>query len=126
MLEPYNYYIEKYRFNKFSDLKWKIAQCDLFLGTRFHSALFAIQLGVPVLAVSYANKSYKTMTEFGLRKYVLRVQDVTFDILKKKWAMLCHDKKSLSEMYKTITQEQNKLAMGYFDLIAQTVRSNSL
>jgi len=125
MLEPYHFYIEKYRFNKFSDLKWQIAQCDLFLGTRFHSALFAIQQGVPVLTVSYANKSYKTMTEFGLRKYVLRVQDVTFDILKEKWAMLCHDKKSLSEMYKTITREQKRVAMGYFDLIAQTVRSNS-
>jgi hypothetical protein len=44
---------------------------DLMVGTAFHSVLFAIQAGVPVIAIAYAPKVRRVMTEVGLEEYLL-------------------------------------------------------
>ncbi len=44
---------------------------DLVIGTAFHSVVFAIQAGVPVIAISYASKVARFMTEQGLDRYAL-------------------------------------------------------
>ena len=124
-LKTNSLYIELYRYNTFSDLSSKIAQCELFLGVRFHSVLLAIQQHVPMLAFSYGESAYSLMTELGLRDYVLRVKDVTFDLLKEKWEMLRCNKESLAEMLEIITQEQKGVAMGYFDLISRALDPKS-
>ncbi len=39
------------------EVKWMIAQCDWFCGTRMHSAIAALSSGVPTAAVSYSPKT---------------------------------------------------------------------
>jgi hypothetical protein len=46
-------------------------QIDLLLGTAFHSILFAVQIGVPVIAIDYAPKVRNFMHDNGLVRYLL-------------------------------------------------------
>ena len=50
-------------------------QIDLMIGTAFHAVVFAIQAGVPVIAVSYAPKVARLMTELGLSDFLLKTDD---------------------------------------------------
>ena len=44
---------------------------DLMVGTAFHSVVFAIQAAVPVIAIAYAPKVRRLMTNIGLERYIL-------------------------------------------------------
>ena len=48
---------------------------DLMIGTAFHAVIFAIQAGVPVIAISYAAKVERLMNELGLADYVLKTDE---------------------------------------------------
>ncbi|UCE19702.1 MAG: polysaccharide pyruvyl transferase family protein [Gemmatimonadota bacterium] len=120
-LEPHSIRIEIYRCQNFSELKSQIAQCDLFLGTRFHSVLLATQQNVPVLAISYEEKAYKFMKEVGLEEYVIQIEELSFELLKHKWEQLYRNRESIQQNLNIIKQQQADLASRYFDLIVQAV-----
>jgi polysaccharide pyruvyl transferase WcaK-like protein len=44
---------------------------DFMIGTAFHSVLFAVQTGVPIIAIDYAPKVRHFMTDNGLTRYLL-------------------------------------------------------
>gem|GEM_PF-1176115 len=44
---------------------------DIVIGTAFHSVVFAIQAGIPVVAINYHAKVRRLMEEVGLADYVL-------------------------------------------------------
>ena len=44
---------------------------DLLIGTAFHSLVFAVQAGIPVIAISYAPKVRNYMEDIGLAQYAL-------------------------------------------------------
>jgi hypothetical protein len=48
---------------------------DMMIGTAFHSVIFAIQAGVPVIAISYAAKVERLMNELGLADYLLKTDE---------------------------------------------------
>lgn len=43
-----------------------LAQCDLLIGTRLHSAIIAMNFGTPAIAVNYEHKSEGIMRQLGL------------------------------------------------------------
>ncbi len=53
---------------------------DVFIGTAFHSIVFAIQSGIPTIAISYLPKVQRLMEGAGLGDYVLK-PDQTGDLL---------------------------------------------
>ncbi len=59
-------------------LKAAYSQMDAFVGTRFHSAIFAISSGVPTLAIDYwGPKAPGIMHTFGQEEYVLSYQEIS-------------------------------------------------
>ena len=48
---------------------------DLMIGTAFHSVIFSIQAGVPVIAIGYAPKVERLMIELGLGDYLLKTDE---------------------------------------------------
>jgi len=44
---------------------------DLMVGTAFHSVVFSVQAAVPVIAIAYAPKVRRLMTDIGFEDYVL-------------------------------------------------------
>lgn len=51
------------------------AGLDLMIGAAFHSAVFAVQAAVPIIAIAYAPKVRHFMEEIGLGQYVLSADE---------------------------------------------------
>lgn len=54
-----------------------MASLDLMLATRFHSAIFSMLAGVPVVAISYEQKTTGIMTQMGLSEWTIPIESVT-------------------------------------------------
>jgi colanic acid/amylovoran biosynthesis protein len=61
----------------FRDLKGLYSACDLMLGTRFHSVIFALTSMVPCLAIEYEHKTRGIMRDLGLEEWVLPIDEVS-------------------------------------------------
>jgi polysaccharide pyruvyl transferase WcaK-like protein len=48
---------------------------DLMIGTAFHAVVFAVQAAVPTIAIAYAPKVKRFMTDLGLADYVIEPKD---------------------------------------------------
>jgi len=61
------------------------SSAHLLIGTRFHSVIFALLSGVPVLAISYFGpKTFGIMEDLGLGQYVCDINTISPDKLKAK------------------------------------------
>ncbi|MDH4195906.1 MAG: polysaccharide pyruvyl transferase family protein [Candidatus Aminicenantes bacterium] len=100
-----------------TDLRHQIATCDAFIGVRFHSVLLAAQAGVPVLAISYAEKTANFMTENGLGQFVVRYEDVTAGGLKERWRLLWEERIAIKAELARLCAAQKALAARHFDLV---------
>jgi len=113
--------IDECRYRSFTDLRSLMRNCDLFLGTRFHSVLLAVQQVVPVLAISYGQKTTHFMKQVGLAEYEIGMEELTLDDLKQKWLRLYSNKASIREELREITRRQTALAAEHFQLVSQVI-----
>lgn len=65
-------------------IKAMYAGLDALIGTRFHSVIFSLTSHVPVLAIEYEHKTSGIMHDLHLKRWVVRIEDVTAAILTKK------------------------------------------
>ena len=49
---------------------------DFLIGTRFHSAIFALTAKVPTLVIAYEHKAEGIMKDLGLAQWVVKMEDV--------------------------------------------------
>jgi colanic acid/amylovoran biosynthesis protein len=55
-------------------LKAAYGQMDFFLGSRLHSCIFALSMGVPVVAIQYQYKTIGVMEMLGMGEWVLPIE----------------------------------------------------
>ncbi len=111
--------IDECRYSSFNDLRSLMRHCDLFLGTRFHSVLLAVQQVVPVLAISYGQKTTHFMKQVGLSEYEIGMAELNLEDLKQKWLRLYSNKASIREELQHITRQQTALAAEHFHLVSR-------
>lgn len=116
--------IDECRYRSFTDLRFLMRNCDLFLGTRFHSVLLAVQQVVPVLAISYGQKTTHFMKQIGLSEYEIGMEELTLEQLKKKWLRLYSNKASIREQLQHITRQQTALAAEHFHLVSRVIETS--
>jgi colanic acid/amylovoran biosynthesis protein len=61
-----------------------IAGCDMFIGSRFHSCIFALIGNVPTLAISYLPKTTGIMASLELSDFVLPIEAISPELLRCK------------------------------------------
>jgi colanic acid/amylovoran biosynthesis protein len=66
-----------------------VGLCDVFVGTRFHSCIFALIENVPTTAIAYLPKTTGIMRALGMEEFVIDIDSVTGDSLIKKYDMMC-------------------------------------
>ncbi len=92
---------------------------DLMIGTAFHSVLFAVQAGVPVIAIAYAPKVRNFMEGVGLGPYVLsteeseRLPDLVDEVLARR--------SSLAQEVRRIREELHREARAHFRVLRSEV-----
>lgn len=60
-----------------AQLKGCYAHLDLLLGTRMHSNIFALSVGVPVVAIGYFTKTAGIMEMAGLSEWMIGIENAT-------------------------------------------------
>lgn len=74
------------------DLKYVYSLFQYIVGTRFHSMIFSFGSNIPGIAISYTgNKSTGIMHDMKLDDYVLDINEVTSENLKRKFIQLINN-----------------------------------
>ncbi len=113
--------VETMRWENLADLRREVAACDAFIGVRLHSVLLSVQASVPVIAVSYAEKTANFMTENGLGRFVVRYEDVTAGALKERWDRLWKERVALKEELAGVCAAEKTLAERHFELLYKAI-----
>ncbi len=58
-----------------------ISQMDLVIGNRYHSVIFALKGKIPTVCLAYEHKSVGIMHMVGLDKFVININDLTYENL---------------------------------------------
>lgn len=66
---------------------------DFLIGTRFHSVIFSLTSYVPAIAIEYEHKTSGIMKDLNLSKWVIKIEDVSGDILIDRFNNLIKNKK---------------------------------
>jgi colanic acid/amylovoran biosynthesis protein len=78
------------------ELKGMYGCMDLLLGTRFHSCIFALSMGVPTLAIEYdGHKAYGIMKLLGLENFVIEIEKISYKSIQQKIQQLIRNKEDL-------------------------------
>ncbi len=83
-------------------LRKLIGQCDLFIGSRFHSMISSLSMAVPTAVCGWGHKYFEILDLFGLRDYAIDYHQLSLDGMKKIFEKLqtnsddIHDKINLS------------------------------
>lgn len=67
-----------------SELKGCYGQMDVFLATRLHSGIFALDMRVPTLFVGYLNKTIGVLRSIELEEFYFDLKEVTSEKLTEK------------------------------------------
>lgn len=120
-IQDADFFVEVCRWRDLTNLRQKISNCDAFVGTRLHSILLSVQASVPVLAISYAEKAWRFMTENQLGQYVIRIEDASSHSLKERWDLIWKERERVRKIFAAVSGTQKRLALRHFDLILQTL-----
>lgn len=57
-------------------LKALFGQMDVFIGTRMHSNIFALSMGIPVIAIGYLHKTRGIAQSIGIEDWVIEIKEI--------------------------------------------------
>jgi colanic acid/amylovoran biosynthesis protein len=81
-----------------SELKGCYGQMDVFLATRLHSGIFALDMRVPTLFIGYLDKTIGVLRSIELDEFYIDLKDVTSDKLTDKLLFLDKHKDKIISM----------------------------
>ncbi len=81
-------------------IKTMYSSLDYLVGTRFHSVIFALTAYVPCIAIEYEHKTKGIMTDLGLEKWVVPIEEVESANLIKLFDQLIKNKDKYYSMLK--------------------------
>jgi colanic acid/amylovoran biosynthesis protein len=108
-------------------LKGMYGCMSIFIGSRFHSCIFALSMNVPTIAIGYTHKASGIMKMLDLEEYVCDINTITTYDLTSKIDMIWADrdavKKKLEENIRVMqakSLENVRLAVEYLGLRGRT------
>ncbi len=75
-----------------------IGECDVFVGTRFHSCIFALLKGVPTTAIAYLPKTTGIMCDLGMSDFVVDINAISGPKLISQFEIMCAERCKISEL----------------------------
>ena len=87
-----------------------IAGCDLVVGMRFHSVVFAVQAGVPVVALSYDPKVSALMERVGIPEFDFPLRNIQSAGLRSLMTQALRRKPEIAASLRSAGEEQSRQA----------------
>lgn len=104
------------------DLEKIYSYFDYLVGTRFHSVIFAFNVGVPAIAIAYGgNKGQGIMKELGNDNFVVDIDKVDKERLIEMFETLENGRVECIERLSQFISSKQK----HRDLLVEMIRSNS-
>lgn len=72
-----------------------LSECDILIGMRMHSLIFALKGGCPVIAMGYSQKVASMMQDMHLEKFLVAMDDISEHVLLSKVAAVSQQRKEL-------------------------------
>lgn len=111
-----NVYLLKEQFDH-HQIKSLYSGIALLIGTRFHSAIFALTSHVPSIAIEYEHKTSGIMNDLGLNDWVIKIEDVTSGKLFSLSKNLITGQASYKKYLQKIVPEYTKRAQSTYKLL---------
>lgn len=102
------------------DIMNLIREMDVFIGTRMHSNIFSVMVGVPTIAISYEYKTDGIMNMLGLGKWVIPIEQITFETLKEEVDSLLKERSRVVSSIKDSLRSVYHRAMINVELIEKS------
>lgn len=105
-------------------IKSVLSHLDLLIASRFHSLVFALSSGIPVMAIGWSHKYLELLSLFGLNDYVCNHDQLdqasVINMLDRAWVTRKDNKKRISDVLPAIQRDVDSM----FDLVAEVIRSS--
>lgn len=98
-----------------------LQDCELAVVCRFHAAVFALQMGVPFLAIGYDFKVSRLMKEAGLEEQLLATNQ--HDLLPEKVAWLRRERAAVLSRMDRYAQSQRSAGLEWRNRLQQRVNA---
>ena len=106
------------------ELKGIIGQMDLVIGTRMHSNIFALSMGIPAIAIAYQKKTVGIMHMLGMNEYVLDMANLRFDEMVHLIQLAQRNRQNIRSSLKPKIREAQKQALYNAQLVADLLHVN--
>lgn len=93
----------------FRILKAAYARMDCIVGSRMHTAIFALSAGIPTILIGYQPKAFGLMKWFGLDRFCYRIETLNQEQLIKGISELIEKKPEFSQLIKAKNEELQAL-----------------
>ncbi|MGB9880926.1 MAG: polysaccharide pyruvyl transferase family protein [Anaerolineae bacterium] len=105
-------------FSNFLELKAVYALMDCIVGSRMHTAIFAISLGIPVILISYQPKSIGMMEYVGLGRFCYEIGFLDQDRLVSGLSELIENRDKIKKMIRERYSEiQERLQRWRYEVV---------
>lgn len=99
---------------KLEDILSLYRRLDYLVATRMHSAIFALNSRIPVLAISYEYKFEGIMNDLGLNSWVIPIQQVTSEKLQMLFKKMRQEQKIYRSKLRSVLPQYMKLSYSAF------------
>ena len=96
---------------------------DFFVGTRMHSNILALTMGVPTLAIAYQPKTIGIMRQLGLERYVCGIEDLTLPAIQRRFEELAQNRQRIAAALRERLPIVRRLAVMNGELIEADFRN---
>jgi colanic acid/amylovoran biosynthesis protein len=104
-------------------IKSLYSELDIIIGTRFHSVIFSLTSFVPALAIEYEHKTSGIMHDLALDEWVVKIEEATPEILRRKIDDLITASKQYKRHLKKVLPGYAAEARKAMELIVETYKA---
>lgn len=103
-----------------------ISLCDMVIGMRLHSLIFAISAGVPIVGLVYDPKVENMLAQAKMDEYLIQLNELTPELLYKTVRNALNSRDKISNLLHSVNKKLRKLAGENGKIALQLLKQPSL
>jgi len=114
--DPKNVYVLCGEYTPY-ELRNLFSNMTFHVGTRMHSCILALLSGVPVIGIGYEFKTQELMKQLNFESFVLTMQDIDLEILKKMSNEILNNRENLTRHIERHINELQKSLLSIIEIL---------
>ena len=103
----------------------RVRECDVFVGHKTHSVVFALLCGTPVVALAYHPKTLDFMTQFGLSEFCVSEADLSQETVCGTLSRILPVLDAVGAQQRKVASSLGKKARGDFQEMIAGIQASS-